>query len=383
MKVLHVISSGGMYGAEAVILNLSRAMNESGHCSIVGSFANEPVPNLQLHERAQAEGLESYLIPCRGQFDRGVSARIRELVVQHGVDVVHSHGYKSDVYAWFALRGTGVPYVSTCHNWISNDWRTRLYGIVDRHVLCSFDAVVAVSVDVRRRLLGAGVKEQRVSLIRNGINLEPFLSAQHGDVTEVDGKVGGAVGLVGRLSPEKGVDIFLRAAALVLASLPELRFVIAGDGPEMDALKDLVDELGIRDRVDMLGRVEAIAELYGTLDVLVSSSRYEGLPMGLLEAMASGCAVIATPVGEVPTVIVDGQTGVIVPVEDVKGLAKAIAFLMRDGSKRFALGLAARALVQAEFSAGRMADDYVRLYESVIRVRKLLTGATRTGKTAR
>lgn len=383
MKVLHVISSGGMYGAEAVILNLSRAMNETGHRSLVASFANEPVPNLQLHERALGEGLESYLIPCSGQFDRGVTGRIRELVAQHGVDLVHSHGYKADVFAWLALRGTGVPYVSTCHNWISSDWRAQMYGIVDRHVLRYYDAVVAVSVDVQRRLLGAGVERKRVSIIRNGINLQPFVLAVRVTRPVVDGKIVAKVGLAGRLSPEKGADIFLRAAALVLVALPNVRFVIAGDGPERDALEELASQLGIHDCVEMLGRVEAIAEFYASLDVLVSSSRYEGLPMGLLEAMASGCAIVATPVGEVPSAIVDGQTGVMVPVGDVGELANAIMSLLRDPPKRLELGLAARAHAQAEFSAGRMAEDYVRLYESVCRGGEPLAGALRKDEGAR
>jgi len=362
MKVLHVISSGGMYGAEAVILNLSRAMNESGHCSIVGSFANEPVPNLQLHERAQAEGLESYLIPCRGQFDRGVSARIRELVVQHGVDVVHSHGYKSDVYAWFALRGTGVPYVSTCHTWYDNNLAVRLYGALDRLVLRGYSAVAAVSADVRRRLLDAGVSREKIHFIENGIDLRPFDGAWKA-VKQKGENSGRLVGLIGRLATEKGVDVFLRAAALVLKEMPESRFVVAGEGPEREALERLINELGVREYVMMMGRCDETAKLYGTLDVMVSSSRHEGLPMGILEGMASGRAIIATPVGEVPAVIVDGETGVLVAVEDATALARAILRLLGDPVERLRLGTGARQLVEQRYSAQRMMTDYLRMYE--------------------
>src|SRR5665213_3553097 len=109
MKILHVISSGGMYGAEAVILNHSRTLNRNGHASVLGVFSNSSNPNLQLHESATREGIESHLIPCKGQIDWNVAAGIRELVAGMGADVVHAHGYKADVYVYFALRGTRTP----------------------------------------------------------------------------------------------------------------------------------------------------------------------------------------------------------------------------------------------------------------------------------
>src|SRR5665213_857796 len=98
MKVLHIISSGGMYGAEAVILNLSRALGEGSHPSALGVFSNSSNPNLQLHEIALQTGLESHIIPCRGQVDAETFAAIRALVAQTGADVVHAHGYKADLY---------------------------------------------------------------------------------------------------------------------------------------------------------------------------------------------------------------------------------------------------------------------------------------------
>ena len=138
MKILHIISSGGMYGAEAVILNLSRTLNEGSHASVLGVFSNSSNPNLQLHESAVREGIESHLIPCNGQIDRSVVASIRELVARTGADVVHAHGYKADVYVYFALRGTGTPFVSTCHNWLKDGPLVSFYGMVDRFVLRNY-----------------------------------------------------------------------------------------------------------------------------------------------------------------------------------------------------------------------------------------------------
>ena len=104
MRVLHIISSCGMYGAEAVILNMSRMLNEGSHRSVVTAFLNSSNPNQQLHESASREGIESHLIPCNGRLDRGAIRRIRELAADMGADVVHAHGYKADLYVYFALR---------------------------------------------------------------------------------------------------------------------------------------------------------------------------------------------------------------------------------------------------------------------------------------
>jgi hypothetical protein len=103
MKILHVISSGGMYGAEAVILGVSRTLNVGPHRSMLGVFSNSLNPNLQLHENATKEGIESYLIPCNGQIDRKAITSIRELAHRTGADVVHAHGYKADIYAFLAF----------------------------------------------------------------------------------------------------------------------------------------------------------------------------------------------------------------------------------------------------------------------------------------
>jgi glycosyltransferase involved in cell wall biosynthesis len=366
MKILHVISSGGMYGAEAVILNLSRTLNEGPHRSMLAVFLNSSNPNLQLYESATREGIESHLIPCKGQIDRTAIASIRDLVDRTGAEVVHAHGYKADIYAYFALRATRVPLVSTCHNWLENDLIVRLYGAADRYVLRSYESVVAVSDDVKQRLLKAGVHEEKICLIKNGIDLRPFDHANPSLRNHLGNQAVAVVGLVGRLAPEKGVDVFLAAAARVLSQSKVAKFVVAGDGPERAELETLIDKLRIRAGVTMLGRCDDMPSFYASLDVMVSSSRQEGLPIAILEGMASRLPLIATAVGAVPTVIQDGRTGVLVPSENAELLARAIVDLLQDHEKRQRFGSAAKRLVEEEFSAARMTADYLRVYEDAV-----------------
>jgi glycosyltransferase involved in cell wall biosynthesis len=367
MKVLHIISSGGMYGAEAVILNLSRALGEQAHRSALGVFSNSSNPNLQLHEVALQAGLESHILPCRGQVDAAMPAAIRALVAETGADIVHAHGYKADIYAYLALRNSATPYVSTCHNWLRQNWMVSIYGIADRLVLRRFARVVAVSDEVKQRLLQAGVRKEKVRIVRNGIDLRPFDGATpslEGDPEEL------VVGWVGRLSHEKGADILLDAAARVLPEFPSARFVLVGEGPDRDKLERLLDDLGIRERLTMAGRRDDMPAVYASFDVMVSSSRQEGLPIAILEGMATDLPLIATAVGDVPTVVRDGSTGVLVPSENVEQLAEAILELLRDPAKRAQLGAAARQLIADEYSAERMAAEYLRVYEEAIQAVK-------------
>jgi glycosyltransferase involved in cell wall biosynthesis len=377
MKILHIISSSGMYGAEAVILNMSRTLNESEHSSVLGVFSNTANPNLQLHEVAIAQGIDSHLISCTGQIDRTVPASIRELAARTNADILHAHGYKADLYSYFALRKSTIPLISTCHTWYDNDLAVSLYGMADRFVLRSYAAVVAVSEEVRQRLLNAGVRKEKIHLVRNGIDLRPFNNAPPSLRTISTEDHSPIVGLVGRLATEKGVDIFLRAAARVLVKLPSTKFVVVGDGPDSEQLELLIDELRIRENVSLLGRRDDMPSVYASLDIMVSASRREGLPIAILEGMASRLPIIATAVGAVPTIVLNGRTGVLVPAEDVETLASEIVKLLDNPAQQQELGTAARKLVEDEFSAQRMTADYLRVYEEAITT-KTQTSATRS-----
>ena len=374
MRVLHLISSGGMYGAEAVILNLSRALNEmrgkgERHCSILAPFTSETQPNFDLFAAAARDGVDAQPILCRGQLDASVPGRILELARQVRADVVHSHGYKADVYGLIAMRksglgatrSSGIPLVSTCHNWLDENASVRFYGALDRRVLRYFDGVVAVSATVRERLLRSGVPEGRVRLIGNGVDLRRFATEPRRRTSEQ----GLRVGLVARLSHEKGVDLFVRAAAEVLKQLPRTTFVVAGEGPERPALEQLIASLGIGAAVTLAGRREDMPAFYREIDLLVLSSRTEGMPVALLEGMAAGLPLVATAVGEVPRLI-EGGTGTLVPVEDATALATAIADLLRDPQRRMICGQASRECIRKGYSAEHMVERYLALYEQVI-----------------
>ncbi len=373
MKILHLISSGGLYGAEAVILHLSQTLRDQGDTSEIGIFENQPHPNHDLQAAAAQRDIPTHALVCHGQLDLSVPGRIRDLAHSVAADVVHAHGYKADLYAWAALHSARIPLVSTCHTWYDNSTLLKAYGALDRYALQHFAAVIAVSREVQARLTASGVSPERVTIIPNGIDTRPFAAAPAG-VTQAPA-ASLLVGLVGRLSEEKGVDLFLEAAARILRTRPDTRFHIIGDGPDRARLEHLRQTLGIADRVIFLGRRDDMPAIYSTLDILVSASRQEGLPIALLEAMASGRAILATAVGEVPSLIHDRQTGLLVPPNDIDALATSLQMLLLDSALRQQLGANARQLVDTDFSARRMTAHYHRIYTSVLSARATKRGA--------
>ncbi len=365
MKILHLISSGGMYGAEAVILNLSQTLIDQGDESEIAFFQNLPHPNLDLQTAAARRSIATHAVVCHGQLDLSVPGRIRDLARSVSADVIHAHGYKADLYTWAALRRASIPIVSTCHNWIETTAPLRAYGLIDRRVLRSFAAVIAVSHDVQRQLLSAGVAPDRVTLIPNGVDIRPFLA--HSPTSRLQQTASPlTVGFVGRLSHEKGADLFLQAAARALKDHPLTRFQIIGDGPDRQTLEQLAQTLHIDQHVTFLGRKDDMPGVYASLDLLVSSSRQEGLPMSLLEAMAARLPIVATAVGEVPSLIRSHQTGLLVPPSDVDAIAEAMNTLLADAPLRQQLGANARHLVEANFSAAQMTGQYKRVYAHVV-----------------
>jgi glycosyltransferase involved in cell wall biosynthesis len=363
MKVLHTISSSGMYGAEGVILNLSQRINSSGHTSLLGIFKHGDRLESPLFEAARAAGIESYLIPCKGPIDFSSVRTLRSLLRRTNADVLHAHGYKADIYSRLAVRHREIPLISTCHNWLDTDAATRLYGYLDRLALRHFTRVVAVSAAVRGRLIDSGVLNERVSIIRNGVEVDAFSSQER--IARGLGPL--TIGFAGRLSIEKGADLFLRIGAAIHERFPTVRFLIVGEGPERGRLDLLIEQLGLREFVSMPGRCDDMPTFYASLNILVSSSRTEGLPMGLLEAMASRVPIVATDVGDVSSLVRDGETGFLVPSGELDRMENGIIKLLQDESLRDRFGAAGHELVAREFSAEAMTKQYLDLYKEALR----------------
>jgi glycosyltransferase involved in cell wall biosynthesis len=365
MRVLELISSAGRYGAENMVLTLSRALERSGCQVRIGVFHNTHKPNIEIARCASELGVAVELIPCRGRADRAAVRGIENCVRAQAIDLIHTHGYKADLYGYFAAKRCGVPLIATCHNWPDKNLPLWSYSVLDRLVLRRFPRVAAVSEGVVKALRRLGVKREKITLIPNGIDLAQFDNARPA-LEGVIPRGQFVIGMVGRLVPAKGGSDFLEAARLVLQDFPETRFVFVGDGPDRGKLEGHASRLGIQHKVIFLGRRDDLPGIYASLDVMAQPSLTEGMPLTILEALAARRAVVATPVGAVPQLIRPEQTGLLVAPGDVAGLRAAISRLLADGEFRRQLGENGRALVQRDFSSDKMAGNYLALYDGLL-----------------
>ena len=295
MKVLQLISSRGFFGAENVVAELACSLEASGDSVIVGVFNNRHTGDAgssELAEQAAKRGLRTKSFECGGRIDLRTVGAIRRFCRENGVEVIHSHGYKSNIYSYLANRSLKKRLVTTCHNWINASSRMSIYTKLDKFFLKRFDIVAAVSEDVKNQLLKAGIDPKKLRVIGNGINLEKFSKAGSArqKTRESLGIPGDAVvvGTVGRLSPEKGYGFFLEAAKEVIAKKKNCFFLFVGDGEIRGSLEEKATALGIAGRVVFAGKRSDIPEVLSAMDVFVLSSLTEGQPMALLEAMAAG-----------------------------------------------------------------------------------------------
>jgi glycosyltransferase involved in cell wall biosynthesis len=361
MKILHLVSSGGYYGKESVILNLCSALEKRGCTAEVGAFLNSVAPNDELVVRAHRQNLLAGTFACRGRLDPRTVGAICGYIREQNIDLVHTHDYKADLYGYLAAKWTGRPLFATCHLWFTTDLSSRIYGGLDRMVLKHFDGVIAVSPPIGDTLRRSRVPERKVAVIANGIDFSS-LSKVEDDSSSREFGPGLTIGIVGRLTRQKGHAFLFAAARGILGKFPAARFVVVGEGPDRKQLETMTQELGIAGSVQFAGYRDDMDRVYRGLDLMVMPSLDEGLPMTLLEAMAAKRAVIATSVGAVPEVIEHGRSGWLVHPGDEGELQQAVTTLLQDGSLRQRIGEHARQSVVARFSSDLMAQNYLDFY---------------------
>jgi glycosyltransferase involved in cell wall biosynthesis len=218
VKVLQLISSGGYYGAENMLLNLCASQQKAGCENTLMLFYNVHVPNVEFYERARRRGLSVRMVHCQGRADWRAVRQIEECIQEDGIDLLHTHGYKADLYGYVAARRSGKPIVATCHNWVGGTAALGIYNHLDRMALKRFQGLAAVSDSVSQRLLDSGVAAKKLRTIANGIDVERFERALPSPALEFEGNK--VVGMVARLDLQKGFEYLLGAARELCGAFP-------------------------------------------------------------------------------------------------------------------------------------------------------------------
>jgi glycosyltransferase involved in cell wall biosynthesis len=369
MRILHLIHSEGVYGAELILLYLAREQQQRGHQVTIASMRDPGTPQTQFEALAATYGVN--VMPLRiaprptPQVRGALLGCARDLQAQ----LLHSHGYKANILLGLVPGGARPPVVTTLHGWTTSAGfsRLRLYELLDRSAIGRLEAVVVVARSMLQLPALRAVRATRRHLIENGI---PARATRLADLAAQGVPAPPATLLefmqraptlltIGRLSPEKNfaqlIEAFARARARAGTAH---QLLIMGEGGEHEALLRQINAAGVRESVRLGGYLAGADRLLAHAAGFVMSSLTEGMPLVLMEALQWPVPILATAVGAVPELLSSGA-GSLVPAGNLEALTAGLAALMRAPAAAPALQADAR------HASSRMAQEYLSLYETI------------------
>ncbi len=380
IRVLLIVeSSGGGTGRH--VMDLAAGLLQRS-CEVHLAYSDARADQAFKSRLAQMPGVTRFLLPMRSSIhpdDLRTIWELRRYVRAQGpFDVIHGHSSKGGAFARLAALGSGARVFYTMHGLVVIDrgiprLKRAIYWFAEFLLGPLTSRIVAVGPEEARAAIGYGLGRQRVSVVPNGVDIEPLPGCHLVRREWGLGPEHVVVGFVGRLVEQKALDVLISAFAIATRSLPSARLVIIGSGPLETKLKAHAAKLGVDSRLLWLGECAARRHLSG-MDVFAIASRKEGLPYVVLEAMAAGLPIVATSSAGVESLVHDGENGHVVPPGDEHALAAALARLLVEPDHR--RKLAGGSLLRvARFSVAEMVDKTFALYRTEL---SSVPGARRT-----
>ena len=359
--ILHLVDPGEAGGRERVVQALALSQQKMGYEVCVATILAADVNARSFVHPFQDSGVSvtEIRLPARSYLRE--RAAIAELCKSVRPSVVHTHGYRPDVVDGSVALGLGIHAVTTVHGFTSGGLRNRFYEWLQLKALRHFNAVVAVSRALKDRLAASGLDHRRIHVIKNGW-YEIAQPLDRLDARRQLNVTNGCfhIGWVGRISREKGLDVLIRALPMLQGLC--VKVSIIGDGPERVQLQNLANEIGVASCINWHGVIADASRFFPAFDVLTLTSRAEGTPIVLFEAMAANVPIIATEVGGVPDVVGAGE-GLIVQPEDSRAFAEAIRSTYDDKPRAASRAVTARNTLERKFSV----EAWLAAYEDVYR----------------
>jgi glycosyltransferase involved in cell wall biosynthesis len=379
VKILHVCTIS--LTAKVFIAPLAKYLSERGYMVTIACSDEKPAQGQSAVEELRNAGFRMQVIPMRRDIrliDDFISIfRLYRFIRRERFDIVHTQTSKAGFIGRTAAKLAGTPIIiHTAHAFPFHPYlkpATRKFYIALEKLAGTFTDLIMVDTEaVRKDGIQYMIKEpSKILTVNMGINLDRFSphrvnAASLREEFGFDSKTP-VVGTVARLVPDKGLKCFLRSAAQVARVIPDTRFLIVGEGPLRQALECLAEELGIRDKVIFTGFRNDIPELLAIMDVFVLPTLREGFGVVLAEAMAMAKPVISSDIGPVAEVVVDGETGFLVPPDEAALFAQKTLLLLRDEHRQQQMGISGRKRVEKLFDEKLMfrkiEAEYRRLLE--------------------
>ncbi len=364
LVILHILAPARVGGLERVVHALTIGHHRAGHEVHVGVLTEENEPDHPFVVPLRAAGVAVHPLHFPSRAYLRERREVAKLIRRIQPDVVHTHGYRPDVLDAPVARRMGVPTVSTVHGFTGGGWKNRLYERLQRRSFRRMHATVAVSRPLADQLAREGVRADRLHLLPNA------WAGQGGSALGREAARSELgipadrfhLGWVGRVTPEKGADVLIDA----LGHLPDLPLTasVLGDGRERPRLEAQAASLGTRTEVRWHGMVPDASRFFAGFDLFVLSSRTEGTPIVLFEAMAAGVPIVATTVGGVPDVVTAAEA-LLVPPENPEALARAIRTVYADPAAAATRAAEARERLRTCFDVEEWLDRYEAIYRQI------------------
>jgi len=367
VRVAHLIATNFFGGPERQVLTHARHVAHHGIDALIISFQEFGQEN-QLLAAASLEGVPNVALKARSPFHPGSIYELYRVLRARQINMLVTHGYKSNVVGRIASWAAGIPEIAVSRGWTGENDRIQLYEKIDRVFLRLADAVVAVSEGQRKKILACGVRPDKVRVIHNAIDLGAYPGPAEKSVRAELGipQTAILVATAGRLSPEKNHLGLVEAAKHVLAMLPDVYFVVFGEGFLRPELEKAVAKAGIGHRFFLPGFRSDVRSFLHEIDIFVLPSHTEGLPNVVLEAFACRKPVVATKVGGTPEVVQQDENGFLVPAGEMNQFAEAILKLASDPKLRRNMGDNGFEHVLAAFDYPGQTDAYVDVYSELL-----------------
>lgn len=366
LHIMHLRASNFVGGPERQILeHLRHSESDTMHFSLCCFQENGCATELET--MAGSYGLDCTCVTAARPFDLGTIRQLARIIRERKVDLLVTHGYKPNLLGRIASWIERIPTVAVSRGWTYESRRVRFYEFLDRIFLRLADSVVAVSEGQRQKILACGVRPDKVRVIHNAIDLTTYPGPAAKSIRAELGIPQDAimVATAGRLSPEKNHLGLVEAARHVLEKMPDVYFVVFGEGFLRTDLEKAVADAGIGNRFLLPGFRDDVRSLLHEIDIFVLPSHSEGLPNVALEAFACRKPVVATRVGGTPEVVSDGVSGFLISEGNMEGLGEAVLKLGGNAEMRKQMGMNGFLSVGDAFGFERQTGLYLNLYQNV------------------